>query len=48
MITAFFFQYNQIEFDDEEKRGKKLTKRVEESCVLYMDCILSLILFILE
>ena len=23
MITAFFFQYNKIEFDGEEKKGKK-------------------------
>ena len=33
MITAFFFQNNNIEFDGEEKREKKITKRVEERCV---------------
>ena len=33
MNTAFFFQNNKIEFDGEEKREKKLTKRVEERCV---------------
>ena len=33
MITAFFFQYNKIEFNSEEKREKKLRKRVEERCV---------------
>ena len=26
-----------------KKKGKKLTKRVEESCVLYLDCILSIV-----
>ena len=46
MISAFFFQYNKIEFDGEEKReNKNLTKRVEQSCVLYTDYILSLIMF---
>ena len=34
MNTAFFFQNNNIEFDGEELKGKKLTKRVEESCLL--------------
>ena len=33
MITAFFFQNNKIEFDGEERREKKITKRVEERCV---------------
>ena len=46
MISAFFFQYNKIECDGEEKTEvKKLTKQVEQSCVLYMDCILSFIMF---
>ena len=40
MISAFFFQYNKTKCDGEEKTEiKKLTKRVEQSCVLYMDCI---------
>ena len=32
MISAFFFQYNKIEFHGEEKTEiKKLTKRVEQT-----------------